>query len=91
MYQIVVLLFFVPLAQFPGMRNVNTIDIQQVNKVMLTAAVAYNLKKYLKFTAKTIQSMAKSAEVYCMTFLDHIRLYLSSYKPFNFSSSLEMV
>ena len=52
---------------------VNTIGIQQANKVMLMAAVAYNLKKYLKFTAKTIQSMAKSAEVYCIQLVYHIR------------------
>lgn len=82
---------FGTLTQFLGMRKVNTIGIQQANKVMLMAAVAYNLKKYLKFTSKTVQSMAKSAEVYCVTLLDHSRLYLSSYKPFNFSSFIKLV
>lgn len=82
---------FGTLTQFLGMRKVNTIGIQQANKVMLMAAVAYNLKKCLKFKAKTVQSMAKSAEVYCVTLLDHSRLYLSSYKPFNFSSSIKLV
>ena len=48
-----------------GMRKVNTIGIQQANKVMLMAAVAYNMKKYLRFTSKTVQSMAKSAVSVC--------------------------
>jgi hypothetical protein len=59
------------------MRKVNTIGIQQANKVMLMAAVAYNLKKYLKFTAKTVQSMAKSATAFCFQLFELIRLAIS--------------
>ncbi|MDA0194293.1 MAG: transposase, partial [Bacteroidetes bacterium] len=51
---------FGTLTQFLGMRKVNTIGIKQANKVMLMAGMAYNLKKYLKFTTKIAQSMAKS-------------------------------
>jgi transposase len=70
---------FGTLTQFLGMRKVNTIGIQQANKVMLMAAVAYNLKKYLKFTAKTVQSMAKSATVFCSQLFELIRLEIRAY------------
>ncbi len=40
---------FGSLTQFFGMRKVNTIGLEQANKVMLMAGSAYNLKKYLKF------------------------------------------
>ncbi len=43
---------FGTLTQFMGLRKINTIGIQQANKVMLLAAIAYNLKKYLKFIKK---------------------------------------
>jgi len=42
-----------------GLRKINTIEIKQANKVMHMAAMAYNLKKYLKFISKTIKSDAK--------------------------------
>ena len=44
---------FGTLTQFMGLRKINTIGIQQANKVMHLAAIAYNLKKYLKFVKKT--------------------------------------
>jgi len=44
------------------MRKINTIGIQQANKVMLLAAVAYNLKKYLKFVSKSTQTKAKEVK-----------------------------
>lgn len=50
---------FGTLTQFMGMRKVNTIGIEQANKVMHMAAIAYNLKKYLKFTQKLVKSKAK--------------------------------
>jgi len=43
-----------------GMRKVNSIGIKQANKVMHLAAMAYNLKKYLKFTQKLAKSEAKA-------------------------------
>jgi len=39
-----------------GLRKVNTKGIKQANKVMQMAAIAYNLKKYLKFTNKIVQT-----------------------------------
>ncbi|MFL1895938.1 transposase [Aquimarina sp. 2-A2] len=38
--------------QFMGLRKTNTIVLKQANKVMHMAAIAYNLKKYLKFIKK---------------------------------------
>lgn len=48
------------LTQFMGMRKINTIGITQANKVMHLAAMAYNLKKYLKFTQKLANTNAKA-------------------------------
>lgn len=48
------------LTQFMGLRKVNTKGIKQANKVMHMAAIAYNLKKYLKFITKTAKSGARS-------------------------------
>lgn len=49
---------FGTLTQFLGLRKINTIGIEQANKVMHMSAIAYNLKKYLKFTSKTVKSNA---------------------------------
>ena len=51
---------FGTLTQFMGLRKINTIGIQQANKVMHLSAMAYNLKKYLKFIAKNVKSDAKT-------------------------------
>ncbi len=51
---------FGTLTQFMGMRKINTIGIQQANKVMHLSAIAYNLKKYLKFVTKNAKSKAKA-------------------------------
>jgi len=50
---------FGTLTQFMGLRKINTIGIKQANKVMHLAAMAYNLKKYLKFTQKLSKTKAK--------------------------------
>jgi hypothetical protein len=39
-----------------GLRKINTIGIKQANKVMHLSAIACNLKKYLKFDQKWVQS-----------------------------------
>jgi len=51
---------FGTLTQFMGLRKINTIGIEQANKVMHLSAIAYNLKKYLKFITKTVRSDAKA-------------------------------
>ena len=47
---------FGTLTQFMGLRKVNTIGLAQANKVMHLSAMAYNLKKYLKFIQKRTKS-----------------------------------
>ncbi|AXO79204.1 IS1182 family transposase [Olleya aquimaris] len=49
---------FGTLTQFMGLRKINTIGIKQANKVMHMSAIAYNLKKYLKFVQKDVKSVA---------------------------------
>ena len=47
------------LINFLNMKRVNTRGIQQANKHVLMAAMAYNLKKYLKFIGKRPKSQAQ--------------------------------
>lgn len=49
---------FGTLTQFMGLRKINTIGIAQANKAVHLSAMAYNLKKYLKFIGKTAKSGA---------------------------------
>ena len=72
---------FGTLTQFLGMRKVNTIGIKQANKVMLLVAMAYNLKKYLKFTTKITQSIAKSGIAFCSQLFGLLRPRISPDKP----------
>ncbi len=46
-----------------GLRKVNTIGIKQANKCMQLSAIAYNLKKYLKFIQKHAKSGVGSLKV----------------------------
>ncbi len=41
-----------------GFRKINTIGIEQANKVMHLSAIAYNLQKYLRFIQKQVKSGA---------------------------------
>lgn len=47
---------FGTLTQFMGMRKINTIGLKQANKCMHMSAIAYNIKKYLKFVQKRSKS-----------------------------------
>ena len=49
---------FGTLTQFMGLRKINTIGLAQANKVMHLSAIAYNLRKYLKFDQKLVKSGA---------------------------------
>jgi hypothetical protein len=49
---------FGTLTQFMGLRKINTIGLEQANKVMHLSAIAYNPKKYLKFEEKRVKSGA---------------------------------
>ena len=55
---------FGTLTQFLGLRKVNTRGIANANKCMLMSAVAYNLKKYLKFEQKLVKTVAQSAALF---------------------------
>ena len=48
-----------------GLRKINTIGMEQANKVMHLSAMAYNLKKYLKFTQKRVKSRAGMLVLTC--------------------------
>ena len=79
---------FGTLTQFMGMRKINTIGIQQANKVMHMAAMAYNLKKYLKFTRKTVESGVGTALLQFITKMGALRLrtFILSHSNFTISS-----
>lgn len=50
------------LVNYLSMRRVNTRGMKQSNKCMLMAAVAYNLKKLMKFTARKVQADVKAMQ-----------------------------
>lgn len=50
------------LINYRGMRRINTRGIEKANKCLLMAAVAYNLKKMLKFKAPKVKTIAKMKE-----------------------------
>ena len=54
---------FGTLTQFMGMRKVYTRGISNANKVMLMAGVAYNLKKYLKFTSNRVETVSMQSSM----------------------------
>ena len=61
------------LINYLNMRRVNTRGIQQANKCMLMAAVAYNLKKLLKWKETKVQTavlvLKKAGKSLCLHFL----------------------
>lgn len=77
---------FGTLTQFMGLRKINTIGIKQANKVMHLSAIAYNLKKYLKFTEKRSKSEAKhtALTVFVKTTLEQLFLAFLSLPKFTF-------
>lgn len=71
---------FGTLTQFMGMRKVNTIGIKQANKVMIMAAMAYNLKKYLKFTQDKVVSHLKTVETDHFCSINQLKSILLQFK-----------
>ena len=58
---------FGTLTQFMGLRKINTLGLAQANKAMQLSAIAYNIKKYLKFSGKRTKSGAGSIVLHnCM-------------------------
>jgi transposase len=79
---------FGTLTQFMGLRKINTIGLKQANKVMHMSAIAYNLKKYLKFIEKHTKSGAESLQNVRFTLKVIIQQVLSICKLPNFSMRL---
>ena len=69
------------LTQFMGLRKINTIGIEQANKVMQMAATAYNLKKLLKFVKKDVQTMAIEARSFIFHFFGLVRTIFGHFEP----------
>ncbi|MCG6191495.1 transposase [Maribellus maritimus] len=69
------------LTQFMGLRKINTIGIEQANKVMQMAATAYNLKKLLRFEAKYVKTMAAAIAFY----FSLLRAKIMQFKAFIFT------
>ena len=68
------------LTQFMGLRKINTISIKQANKVMHMAAIAYNIKKQLKFTNKIAQTNKQRIAFYFFQLKERILLQISIFK-----------
>ncbi|WP_459213162.1 transposase [Aquimarina rhabdastrellae] len=61
-----------------GLRKINTIGIQQASKVMMLSAIAYNLKKYLKFYKNLSKSIAKiKTPIYKSLYVELETYYIS--------------
>lgn len=78
---------FGTLTQFMGLRKINTIGLQQANKVMHMAAIAYNLKKYLKFIKKRVKTQVGELVITFFIkkkWLEHHNSVLSVFKKQNF-------
>lgn len=72
---------FGTLTQFLGMRKINTRGIASANKCMLMSAVAYNLKKYLRFEQKLAKSMAQEAALFISALYRKIMYPTTQLKP----------
>jgi hypothetical protein len=75
------------LTQFMGLRKINTRGIEKANKVMLMSAMAYNLKKYLKFVEKKAKVLAVAKKDFAFQFYCFYRLILSPNKPPEFQTN----
>jgi len=67
------------LINYLAMKRVNTRGLQQANKCMIMAAVAYNLKKLLKFKYSKVLTLAKSMKIKAEKGL--LKLVLDLYCP----------
>lgn len=69
------------LINYLNLRRVNTRGIRQANKCMLMAAVAYNLKKLLKFTTPKVKADVKALQ---KTMEDSFSGLLTTFKRYSF-------
>jgi transposase len=77
---------FGTLINFLGLRKVNTLGIKQANKAMLMAAVAYNLKKYMKNVPIKTEVMCKCMKEAAFLFIDLIYCFLNPNKALKFET-----
>jgi IS5 family transposase len=68
---------FGTLINFMGMRKINTRGIESANKVMLMAALAYNLKKYLKYSPSNARNKALRTKKHLISALHQLKAILS--------------
>ncbi len=81
---------FGTLTQFMGLRKINTIGIEQANKVMHLSAMAYNLKKYLKFITNTVKSDGKSLAINIYQIIIIILVKIRRFKAFEICGIMEI-
>lgn len=79
---------FGTLIQFPELRKINTKGIQQANKVMHMAAIAYHLKKYMNFDQKLTLIQRKSLELKTMSKTFYYALFLAILRGYLLQISL---
>lgn len=83
------------LVNYHALRKVNTIGIEQANKCALAAAVAYNLKKLLRWISRKIDAAAKAKveqmENSLQTLSDYITTLLSNPHSKNFLIPLPLI
>lgn len=72
---------FGTLTQHMAMGKVYTLGIKQADKCMKLAATAYNLKKWLKFTARRVKSGAESLPGYWAALTEEIGAILNYFRP----------
>ena len=77
---------FGTLTQFVGLRKVNTIGLRQANKCMQLSAIAYNLKKYLKFTQNRVKSGAGMSALFLKFTMTLNQEYTSILKTVHFAN-----
>jgi transposase len=65
------------LTQFMGLRKINTLGLEQANKVVHLAATAYNLKKLLKYSMDKGQAQAKALARQLARNICYLRAYFS--------------
>jgi transposase len=66
---------FGTLINYTGMRKINTRGIESANKVMLMAALAYNLKKLMRFEIWRGQRIAKECVALRNKLTDYLQLF----------------
>jgi hypothetical protein len=71
---------FGTLTQFLGMGKVNTLGLKQANKCMHLSAVAYNLKKYLKFIKNSPKSIAGAIVFFQCSINRQMRRHIIGFK-----------